>query len=199
MASTKYDIASSALVLIGAEPVSSFGNTDSSTTEQKACYHLYQSCLDFWLSVHSWHFAEKTLELNREVAAPASPRWTAKYAKPSGMKKLIAVLDAAGNPIEYVIEGEYILTNTAEGNSIYALYTYEPSVGLWPGYFVQLMEYGLASKLTFALSGKIDLKKDLSNDVQYQFRLAKSEDAKQQTAQRIRLDGRGSIMEARRA
>lgn len=198
MASTKYDIASSALLLIGADGVASFSSATTASAEQKACHYLYQSCLDQWLSLYPWRFATKTVQLSRDGAAPTDTTWSASYAQPTGMKAMQNV-HIGGVGIPYDRFENKIMCDAGATSVVLGVHTYEPSVSYWPGYFVALMEVALANKFAFALAGKIDLKMNFEKDIEKFFRLAKNADSKQQTTRRLPLDGRGSIIQARRS
>lgn len=198
MAATKYEVASTALVLIGAEPVSSFGNAEDSTAEQIICYHVYQSTLDQWLSLYPWRFATKTVQLSRVVDAPNVTEYSAAYTEPTGQKAIWNVTDAHGNPQEYDRMDGQIRINWPADQNLYCEHTYEPAVSTWPGYFTALIETALANRFAFGLAGKIDLKKDVAGDVETFFRLAKNADARQQTAKKLPLRGRGTLIEGRR-
>jgi len=200
MALTKFDIASSALIMIGASPVASFTAPDSA--EQQACALLYQSCVDHWLSLYPWRFASRTTELSKRPESPPPTEWQSTYIAPSGFKAIQKVVTGPGNihqpslPFDR-FENE-IRTNYTGTEKLWCIHTYEPPISYWPGYFVQLIEYGLAHKLSFAISGKLDLQADLAKSVELYFRLAKNADSRQQTTRKLPLRGRGSIMEARR-
>ena len=197
MALTKFDVASAALVLIGAAPVSSFDSPVSA--EEIACHHLYQTCVDHWLSLYPWRFATKTTQLSR-VAAPPDTLWSAAYLQPPGLKAVQALrYDRHGNDIPFDRFENRILTNATETQVIWAVHTYEPPITFWPGYFMALIEVALAAKLAFALSAKLDLKAGLEKEVETYFRLAKNADSRQQTSRKFKLTARRSIMEARRA
>ena len=197
MALTKFDIASSALVMIGANPVSSFSSSGS--TEEIACHHLYQSCVDHWLSLYPWRFASRTSQLPRHHYQPDT-LWSAAYTVPPDMKAIQAIrLDRHGGDIEFDRFEDTVLCNASASQVVWCVHTYEPPIAWWPGYFVQLVEVALAGKLAFVMSAKLDLKLDLEKTVDTYFRLAKNADSRQQTSRRFKLTGRRSIMEARRA
>jgi len=197
VALTKFEIASSALVMIGANPVSSFSS--AGTTEEIACYHLYQSCLDHWLSLYPWRFASRTTQLNHGPLPEAS-KWQYAYVQPTGMKALQAILvDQSGHGTPFDRFENLILCNAGPAQAVYAVHSYEPPIAWWPGYFTALMEQALAAKFAFAMSAKLDLRVDLEKGVETYFRLAKNADSRQQTTRRFPVSGRRSIMEARRA
>ena len=197
MASTKFDIASAALMLVGASPVSSF--SASGTASQKALNLIYDSTLDNWLEIYNWHFATKTTLMSRIGTAP-NTIWSAAYTAPTGMKSLQNVVSGSvGTPILYDRFENEIHCNAGAAEEVYAVHTYEPSVSEWPGFFVKIMEYALAQQLSISLVAKLDMAKVYGDMLDYQYRTAKATDSKQQTTKKLRTSGRGSIMAARRA
>lgn len=197
MALTKFDIASAALVIIGANPVASFDS--AGTTEQIACHHLYQTCVDHWLSLYPWRFATRTLQMPR-ASLPPDTQWRAAYVAPSGMKAMQAIrLNADGPDMPFDRFENLVLCDASDTSVVWAVHTHEPPIAWWPGYFVQLVEIALAEKLSFAISGKLDLQLGLSKTVDMYFRLAKNADSRQQTTRRFKVAGRGSILQIRRS
>jgi hypothetical protein len=197
MALTKYDVASAALVMIGAAPVASFDAAGSA--ESVACFHLYQSSVNNWLSLHPWRFATRTVQMAR-VAAPPLTKWQNAYQQPADLLAMQAIrLDANGSDIPYDRFENKVMCNAGDTQAVYCVYSYEPPVAWWPGYFVSLMELALALKFSFALSGKLDLRSELEEATATSFRYAKNADSRQQTSRRFKVHGRGSIIEARRA
>jgi hypothetical protein len=197
MALTKFEIASASLVLVGANPVTSFSATGS--TEEKVCFYLWQSCVDHYLSLHPWRFATRTEQMSR-VATPPSTKWQAAYIQPTGMKAMQAIrLNQSGTDLDYDRFENLILCNATETDLVYCVHTYEPPIAWWPGYFVHLMEIGFAIKLSFPLSAKLDLKDNLEKEAEIALRLGKNRDSAQQTTRKFKTDGRRSILEARRA
>ena len=199
MALTKFEVASSALIMVGANAVTTFSNAVNASTEQKVCYHLWQSCIDHWLSLHSWRFATKTVQMSRLASTPTT-LWKAAYQQPADMKAMQAIrLNESGNDTPYDRFENQILCNATDTDKVYCVFTYEPPIQWWPGYFIQLIELGFAHKLSFALTGKLDLRSGLEESTEVQFRVAKNADSKQQTTRRLKVAGRRSILEARRA
>lgn len=191
---SQFDICSNALMRIGAESITDFSG---GSAESLAAARFYQSTADNWLTLHDWRFAGQTALLVRDAAAPLQ-MWDASYAQPSGAIKIRSV-KVNDLPIPYDRFRDKIHCDAVGGDSVYCEYTTSVDCAYWPPYFVELMELALALKFSFTLAGKLDLKNVIEADLQMQFRLAKNADARQQTARRIRLDGRGTILEARRA
>jgi hypothetical protein len=196
MALTKFDIASAALVTIGAEPVASF---DGTSTEAIACQHLYQGVIDGLLSVYPWRFASRTVQLSRDATIPGT-QWRASYTVPFDMKAVQAVMtDVNGTPIPFDRFENRIWCDASETQSVWCTYTYEPPIAWWPGYFVALAEITFATRLAFSIAGKLDLREKLDAAAEKAYAIARHADAKQQTTRKFRVSGRRSIMEARRA
>ena len=68
------DIASRALVLIGAEPISSFSGT---TTESQVATNLYEDIVRSSLTQTRWRFASNIAQLSRPTDVPVDEN---KYA-----------------------------------------------------------------------------------------------------------------------
>lgn len=191
---SQFDICSNALLRIGAEEIEDF---DGGSSESQAAAAFFQSTADNWLTLHDWHFAKQTALLVRD-ASPPLQMWDASYAQPSGAIKIRSV-KVNDLPISYDRARDKILCNALSTDNVYCEYTVSVDCSYWPPYFVELMELALAIKFSFTLAGKLDLKNVIEGDLQTQFRLAKNADARQQTTRRIRYDGKGTILEARRA
>jgi hypothetical protein len=197
MALTKYDIASAGLIMCGANPVTSF--SASGSTEQKICFHLYQSVVDNWLSMFPWRFATKTTLLSRDATGPDT-KWQGSYTQPSGMKSLQAInVDRNGDGLPFDRFENKIFVNAGVDQNVYAVYTYEPPISWWPGYFVSLMETACAQRFAFAIAGKLDLTEGLTKILETSFMLAKNADSRQQTTRKFKVSGHRSIMEMRRS
>jgi hypothetical protein len=196
MASTKYEVCSAALVMIGANPVSAF--SASGNAEEVACYHLYQSTLDALLSMNQWRFATKTTQMSRVGTAPDT-LWSAAYTEPTDMIALQSVvIDTYGGDVPFDRFDGQILCDAGSEQEVYAVHTYEPAVSNWPGYFVKVMEFNLADQFAISLAAKLDMAKALEGKYDRALRYAKNTDAKQQTTRKLKTIGRNSIIEARR-
>lgn len=191
---TKFDICSNALVQIGANSISDFSGVSK---ESEVCGLIYDQTVKMWLSSYWWRFATKIGQLSRDVSAP-SALWSASYAQPGDMIALQSVSVGDVN-IPFDRYENKILCDASASDAVYATYTYAISETYWPAYFIELIEMALMHKLSFALPAKLDLKQIAKDDLEQQFRLAKSIDNRQQTSRKLPLGGRGSIMEYRRS
>lgn len=193
MAPTKFDICSTALRLIGAEAITDFSGTSSESTTAS---QFYQPTVDNWLSLYDWQFATTTVQLARLSEAPESA-WDAAYSQPDGAIKIqnVKVDDI---PIAYDRFRDKIHCNAFVSDQVFCDYTWSIGCEYWPPYFTELVQMALAGKFAMALAAKLDFKTSFTGDIDTQFRLAKNADARQQTAKRVNMRGRGSIFEARR-
>lgn len=194
MAVSKFDICSNALLRIGAQAITDF---DGGSAESTAAAQFWQTTTDNWLTLHDWHFAGTTALLSRLAVAPLQA-WDAAYQQPAEAIKIRSV-KVNDLPIPFDRFQDKIHCNALVTDSVYCDYTWAVQADYWPPYFVELMELALAKKFAFTLAAKLDLKSVLDSELDIQFRLAKNADARQQTTKKLRYDGRGSIMEARRA
>ena len=79
MATTKIDICSTALILIGATTITSF--TDDST-EATVCNTIYEDVLKASLTRHRWRFASEQKQLSLLTATPTG-RFAYAYQLPT--------------------------------------------------------------------------------------------------------------------
>lgn len=194
MPRSRFDIASSALVAIGANAINSF---DDGTDEALAVAQFWDGTVENWLSLYPWRFATHTAQLSRISEAPTSG-WDAAYREPTDMLALHHV-EINDEPIPYSRYRREIHCDASETDAVYAEYVYSADESIWPPYFATLIEHALQNRLAFALAGKLDLKADNKADMMEQFSLAKNADARQQTTRRLNMRGRGSLLAARRA
>lgn len=193
---TKFDICSSALVQIGANPITAFA---SASREEIVSEQLYDNTVEEWLGAYWWRFATKTAQLSRITGSdPVGGLWTAHYTQPGDMIAIQAV-SVGGVNIDFDRNENKVLCNASASDAVYATYTYAITETYWPAHFRRLVELDLMHKMSFALPSKLDLKRVLKEDVIEQFRHAKSIDQKQQPNKPLPLSGRRSIMEFRRS
>lgn len=133
---SKIEICSNALQLIGDEPISSFTEGSSAALAD----NLYDSFYESMMSYHPWSFALKEQRLN--VLAQEPDRLTNyRYAlqKPTDMIYLWKLKPF----VDYDIVGDYIYCNS---NELLATYTYSVNESKLPADFVAVMQYRLASE-----------------------------------------------------
>ena len=144
-ADTALDICSRALILIGADPISSF---DDGTTEATVAVNMYEDVARASLVNTRWRVSTNQAVLNRLTEAPTG-RFDAAYQLPTGwlMTHVVTVNDF---PIEYQTYGDKLFCNEDASASLVLDFTYRANEEDWPSYFTLAVEYELAS--IFALS-----------------------------------------------
>lgn len=147
-------ICSDALLLLGAEPISSF---TEGTDEASTCDSLYPNIRDQALSIYPWSFAFKKVQLARLTSTPTN-EYKYEYQLPSDrISAPRAVYNSASvgaNVItSYKIMGSKLLTNE---ELIYVDYLYSVTESEMPVWFVQLLKYIMAWHLSVPITDQVD-------------------------------------------
>jgi len=176
MADSKFDICNKALLLVGANTISSFAQ---STTESIVANSLYESTLEDLLTRVRWRFSTKQVQLSKSATNPDA-RYESSYALPTDafLVNTITVSDA---PIVYDRYGQFIYTNTTSSDTVIADYTYQPSESTFPPYFKQTLVFELASIFAGAITRNDQLAQMYEGRAMRQLKIAKSIDAQAQT------------------
>ena len=104
MAVTKVDIASRALVMIGANPISSF--TDD-TTEALVTNTIYEEVVESTLTRHNWRFATGQQQLSLLADAPTG-RFEYAYQIPSN-PECLKILSVTSNDALLMSSSQFIV------------------------------------------------------------------------------------------
>ena len=141
---TKLSICSDALIMLGANPVSSYSE---GTESAQVCDRLYDDLRDTILGMYPWSFSYKKVQLARTTATPIN-EWKYEYQLPSdrigsGARALFDSSSSGARPKNegWEIYEDKILTNF---EYVYVDYQFRPSEDVLPTYFVQLLKYWLA-------------------------------------------------------
>ena len=145
VANTDIDIATAALILIGAAPITSFTET---STEALVASNIYEDVIRSALCASRWRFAANQQELNRLSDTPTG-RFDLAYQLPSDLLMLHA-LTVNNNIIEYNVYGNLAFTNGSITDKVIADYSIRVGEEKFPSYFILAVEYALAS--AFAVS-----------------------------------------------
>lgn len=143
MATSKLDIISAALVLIGDKPLNDLTEPRIAAT---AANNLYDSTYEAMLCQHRWRFASGKATLNRLVAAPLN-QWTYAFQIPADFLMGIGV--RPNTPFE-IFEDQIYSNQTALDLD----YIYRPAESQLPPYFVKAMEYEMATQLAIAVTDR---------------------------------------------
>ena len=167
-ANSAIDICARALILIGADPITSF---DDGNNEALVASNVYED------------IATNQAILNR-LTDPPTGRYDAAYQLPDGwlMTHAVTVNDT---PIEYQTYGNKIFANE-DANSVVVLdYTYRAEEVDFPSYFTIALELELARVFAFSLARDAQLANLMAQQAQTAMMKARTIDSQQQTTRKL--------------
>ena len=179
-ANSDVDIASRALVLIGANPITSFAD---SSTEALVANNMYEDVARASLCMTRWRFATDQSELNRLSAAPTG-RYDAAYQLPSGILMLHAVT-VNDSPIQYSVYSDKVYCDASTTDVLVADYTYRANEIDWPSYFTLSVEYQLAAIFASSIARDEKLTKVMEDKASLMMAKARNLDSQQQTTRKL--------------
>ena len=147
VANSAIDIASRALVLVGAEPITSFG---SSSTEALVATNLYEDTVRATLSTARWRFATEQAVLNQLTDTPTG-RFDIAHQLPSDLLVLhgVTVNDTL---IEYTVYGDKVFSDSTSADVLIADFTFRADEANFPSYFSLALQYTLASMFATSIA-----------------------------------------------
>ncbi len=183
MATSKVDICARALVMIGAQPISSF--TDGST-EALVASNVYEDILQASLTRHRWKFATNQKQLSLLSTAPVG-RYEHAYQLPADPGVLqINTLTVNDYIIPYTRYTTMIYVTTSGVNHTLVLYyIYRVEEDYFPAHFRLALEYELASLFAGSVArdaGMINQFKQMSDR---QFLISKNIDTAEVTTRKL--------------
>ena len=178
-ANSAIDICSRALILIGAEPITSF-NDD--TSEALIAGNMYEDIARTNLTSTRWRFATNQAVLNRLTDAPTG-RFDSAYQLPDYL--FLHAVTVRDLQIEYNVYGNKVFCDADPADVLIADYTYRASEVDWPSYFSVCVEYAMAVVFATALIRDTSLSNLMSNQYEFLMAKARSTDSQQQTTRKI--------------
>lgn len=179
-ANSDIDIAARALVLIGAQPITSFS---SSSTEALVASNVYEDVVRTALCASRWRFATNQAVLNALTAAPTG-RFDTAHQLPSDLLMLHAVTVNDLN-LEYNVYGDKIYSNATTNEVVVADYTYRAGEQDFPSYFTLAVEYALAAAFALAIARDEQLATMFEKKAAQLMQQAKTLDSQQQTTRKL--------------
>ena len=146
-ADSPLDICSRSLILIGAEPISSF---DDGSTEALVCVNLYEDLVRTSLTNTRWRFATNQQVLNRLTNEPTG-RYDQAYQLPTD-SIMVHALTVNDNNIDYQLYGDKAFANTSTADVVVADYTFRVSEIHFPSYFTIAVTFSLAVVLATSIA-----------------------------------------------
>ena len=179
-ANSAIDIASRALVLIGAEPITSF---DSSSTEALVATNMYEDTVRAMLSTARWRFATEQAVLV-ELSDTPTGRFDIAHQLPSNLLVLhgITVND---NLIEFTVYGDKVFSDTTSSDTLVADFTFRADEVDFPSYFSLALQYSLASIFATSIARDDRLMQIMETKANQLMAKARNIDAQQQTTRKL--------------
>lgn len=180
VANSDIDIASRALVLIGAEPITSF---TAQSTEATVANAIYEDMVRTTLCSSRWRFATNQAELNLLTATPTG-RYDRAHQLPADLLMLhaITVSDAV---IEYNVYGDKVFSDSASSDTLVADYTFRALEQDFPSYFTVALQFSLAAAFALGIARDEQLSSVLEGKGAQLLQQAKTLDSQQQTTRKL--------------
>ena len=179
-ADTALDICSRALILIGADPISSF---DDGTTEATVAVNMYEDVAQSALVNTRWRFATNQKVLNQLTDAPTG-RYDLAYQLPSDLLMLHAVT-VNDNLIDYQMYGDKIFADTSTQDVVIADYSFRANEETWPSYFTLAVEFSLAIIFATSIARDANLASLMTARAEATMAKARTMDSQQQTTRKL--------------
>ena len=173
-------MASRALVLIGAEPITSF---ELSTTEALVASNMYEDVVRSSLCVARWRFASEQATLNQLTDLPTG-RFDIAHQLPSDLLMLHAIT-VNDNKIGYTIYGDKVFSNASTADVLVADYTFRAPETSFPSYFALAVQYALASVFATAIARDDKLMEMMETKADRLMAKARNLDSQQQTTRSL--------------
>ena len=180
VANSAIDIASRALVLIGAEPITSF---DSSSTEALVASNMYEDTVRATLATARWRFATEQAVLNQLTDTPTG-RFDIAHQLPSDLLILHAVT-INDRLIEYTVYGDKVFSDSTTADTLIADYTFRAEEVNFPSYFSLALQYSLASIFATSIARDDRLMQIMETKANMLMAKARNLDSQQQTTRRL--------------
>jgi hypothetical protein len=174
------DIASRALVLIGAEPITSF---ETSSTEALVASNMYEDVVRSSLCAARWRFATEQATLNQLTDTPTG-RFDIAHQLPSDLIMLHTVT-INDNAVSYTVYGDKVFSDSSTNDVLVADYTYRASEIDFPSYFALAVQYSLASVFATAIARDDKLMEMMEVKAERLMAKARNLDSQQQTSRSL--------------
>jgi len=183
MADTKVDICARALIMIGAQPISSF---DDGSTEALVASNIYENITQSILCRHRWRFSTEQQQLSLLAAAPTG-RYEYAYQLPTSPDLLqLNTITVADVPIEYARYGDKVFVNGYDSQSaLIADYIFRQDESEFPAYFKLGLEYTLASIFAGSVARDAAMIQQFSTLAERQILIAKNTDSQEVTNKKL--------------
>lgn len=181
MTVTKEEICQHALVLIGAQPISSF---DDGSTEATACENMYENTVQDALSTYRWRFAIGMEQMSRLVDAPLT-KWDAAYQIPTTcLWPLTCYINSS--VIDFDRYEDMIFCDATSSDEVILEYVARVDEQFWPPYFTQYIIHLMAAQLALSIAMNESMAQSLNSMAAQKGSIARNRDAMGRTAPNIK-------------
>ena len=179
-ANSAIDIASRALILIGAEPITSFGDGSS---EAVVATNMYEDVVRATLSSARWRFATEQAELAQLTDAPTG-RFTIAHQLPIDTL-VVHTITVNDNLVDFTVYGDKVFSDQSTQDTLIADFTFRAKENTFPSYFSLAVEYALASIFATSIARDDGLMVRIEQKAQQLLAKARNLDSQQQTSRRL--------------
>ena len=179
-ANSAIDIASRALVLIGAEPITSF---DSGSNEAVVASNMYEDVIRASLSSARWRFATEQAVLNQLTDTPTG-RFAIAHQLPADTI-IVHTITVNDNLVDFTVYGDKVFSQQTSSDTLIADFTFRANENTFPSYFTLAVEYSLASIFATSIARDDRLMNMIETKAQQLMAKAKNLDPQQQTTRRL--------------
>tara|TARA_X000000950_G_scaffold289479_1_gene413991 strand:- start:18265 stop:18873 length:609 start_codon:yes stop_codon:yes gene_type:complete len=190
MATTKFTIATQALLKIGGNPISTFDGTDR---ESVVVSNMYEDTKKSLLYTTFWNFATQKTELAKLSETSPDANYQHVYQLPGDYIRVKGIFDTSGvKRTDYSVEKNKIFANISPLN---LEYIQEKSESDFPPFFTEVLIAKLAYEICEAVTGVGTIQERLARDYQSKLQTARTVDG-QENPPRAFLD-EGRLIRAR--
>lgn len=186
MAHTDITICSTALVLLGSKPITSFSNSDRGITANA----IYPTVKERVLRSHPWNCAVTRVKLTTPDVTPPVYEYGKRFALPADCLRLLNV-GQKGETFEYEVEGNFIVTDEA---SVSIRYIKNIAESLFDSSLAQVMIYAMKAELAYPITESTTERDNCRAEYMAMLRDAKNLDAQENPPEDF---GDNPILEAR--
>ena len=183
MAVTKVDIASRALIMIGASPISSFSDD---STEGLVTNNIYEEIVEATLTRHRWGFATGQKQLSLLSSTPVG-RWEYAYQMPADPAVLqIITVTSNDTVLRYErYEDKIYLDGYGSTSTVIMDYIFRQDESKFPPYFRLALEYKLASIYAGAVARDAGMIKEFNELAERQLLIARNSESQETTSNQL--------------
>lgn len=171
MARTAITICNSALLLVGADEISSLSDTSN---EGKLANALYEDVKDSLFQSYPWRFSLLQADLGAATGStPVIETWSEIFTLPADLLRVISIED--NQP--YEVYGDEIYKN---GSTCKIVYQKDVGEDEMPAYFVKALNYHLAAVFAISLQEDVNKMRMFEQMAEKETQKARAIDAQQQ-------------------